>query len=517
MVVAGDLAGRKMRRDNWLSVLIGPFKFVVPTLAYILLYPLMISETSIEIVGLWSLVSALATFVSVTDIGFSQLLTRDAGLDRSQDLSNVHADYLAAQRFYMFLSVVLVFVFLTAREYILAPVAGIYSLPAMTVSITLILAGAMLQVTGKLDAAILSARHNNYIVQMVTAVAPVLTYSSAIIGTLLKKPIEGLAVGTVLSAMATVAVYRFCLSRYHNEWTAASSVLSLRESVTRLQSLTRRGWYLYSCSVGMMLRGPIYRLVIVSTVGLQAAAVFDISMRMTQTLREVVATGFSVLFPSFALLSRHGERTKTVELIQVSLMALLSLGALFLGLLIGVIVPLLSLWLGDFPSELVSSTRILAIWQIITLANVPFWYLLQATHNERIAAYSIWAHTAAIILAIPLSSVFDFAVIDLMVYWTATSVLTQGLIYYYVQARLKLLWESILNPRILTLLVVVVAYAAMSYLASFYVSDIRSLGGYLALATTPFISVSALIVMGPLFEFVRSGGNAPVKRGGLRI
>lgn len=505
MAIQDNVGGKRMHRDNWLSVLIGPFKFVVPTLSYIVLYPLMISQTSIEVVGLWSLVAAIVSFVSVTDIGFSQLLTREAGLDLSEHLGGVHADYLTAQRSYVLMLLVLVLAFLSISKYVLAPVVGIYSLPAMTFSIILILAGTMLQLAGKLDAAILSARHDNYIVQLVTAVAPVLTYSSAIIGTLLKRPIEGLAIGTALTGMATLAVYRFRLSQHHNEWSAAYKVLSLRDSVKRFCLLTRRGWHLYSCSVGMMVRGPIYRLVIVSTIGLQAVAVFDIAMRVTQTVREVIATGFSVLFPSFSFLCRNGERTRIIELIQISLMVLLSLGALSLGLLIGAIAPILSMWLGDYPSELVPSTRVLAVWQIITLTNVPFWYLLQATHNERIAAYSIWAHTTAIILVIPFSSMVDVGVVDLMVYWTVTSIFTQGLIYYHVQKKLNLLWESILNPRILTLLVLVVVYSALSYWISSSVADMQDLVEYFVFTTTTFIAVSALIVIGPLNRYIKLG------------
>ena len=141
-----------------------------------------------------------------------------------------------------------------------------------------------------------------------------------------------------------MAVYRFRLSHKHNEWRALARPIGLHDTVKRFFPLTRRGWHLYSSSVGMMIRGPIYRLIIISTIGLHAAAVFDIAMRLTQTVREVIATGFSVLFPSFSFLSRNGDRARTIELVQISLMVLLSLGTLSLGLLIGAISPILSLW-----------------------------------------------------------------------------------------------------------------------------------------------------------------------------
>jgi O-antigen/teichoic acid export membrane protein len=398
--------------------------------------------------------------------------------------------------------------FIAASDYILTPIATVYSKNALAISVVLLLIGAFIQLAGKLDAAILSARHDNYFVQSVMTISPVLTYSAAIIGTLLKRPIEGLAIGTVLTGIATVSVYRFRLFHHHSEWIDSKNTLSSGDSVKRFFSLTRRGWHLYSCSVGMMIRGPIYRLVIVSVVGLQAAAVFDIAMRLTQAVRGVIATGFSVLFPSFAFLSRSGERVKTIELIQISLMVLLTLGSLSLGLLMGAIRPILSVWLGDYPPDLVPSTRILAIWHIITLANVPFWYLLQATHNESVAALSIWAHTFAIILVIPFSSVFNISVVDLMVYWTVTSVLTQGLIYYYVQKKLGLLWQTVLNPRIIILLLVVITYSSSSYWISSRVTDMQEMALYFSPTTATLVVITALVVWKPLHRFLSAPGNS---------
>ena len=500
----GGVDRKKMHRDNWLSVLIGPFKFLVPTLSYIILYPLMISKMSIEVVGIWSLTAAIVSFISITDIGFSQLLVRDAGADRAKHFSEVYADYVTARRAYVLILLILIFVILATQKYIFAPVAEIYSTSALTASVVLILIGAFIQLSGKLDAAILSARHDNYIVQLVTGIAPVLTYSAMIIGTLLKRPIEGLAIGTVLTGVATVMVYRFRLHHHHNEFVSTTSILNLYDTIKRFFSLVRRGWHLYSCSVGMMLRGPIYRFIIVTTIGLEAAAIFDIAMRVTQTVREVIATGFSVLFPSFSILFRSGERARIIELIQVSLMVLLSLGTLTLCLLIASIAPILTLWLGSFPSETLPSTRVLAIWQIITLANVPFWYLLQASHNERAAAYSIWAHTALILLLIPLSSTFKVEIVDLLIYWTVTSAFTQGLIYYYVHKRLSLLWDAIKSTRIVALLALIVVFSTLSYLISPSVLEMRDLMGYFGFVAILFTLTAAIIVVKPVMQFLKA-------------
>lgn len=503
MFTKDDVSIKKMHKDNWLSVVIGPLKFIVPTLSYIILYPLMISKTSIEVVGVWSLIASTVSFMSVTDIGFSQLLTRDSGSDRLQHFNEVYADYVTAKRAYVLIPIILITIFIFTRKFIFTSVEEVYSTTSLTASIILITIGAFIQLSGKLDAAILSARHDNYIVQLITAIAPVLTYSVTIAGTLLKKPIEGLALGTVLSGAATVAAYKVRLSRNHNEFMRTNFALSLHATVKRFFFLIRRGSHLYSSSVGMMLRGPIYRYIIVYTIGLQAAAVFDIAMRVTQTVREVVASGFSVLFPTFCLLHRNGERARIIELIQISLMVLLTLGAFFLGLLMSAITQIFSLWLGNYPPELIPSTRVLAIWQLITLVNVPFWYLLQASQNERVAAYSIWSHTALILLIIPASLVLDISITDLLIYWTATSIITQGLIYYSIQSRLFILLEIIKPTKIILLFILVTTYSLINYLISYIQPETSNLIVSIILIMIIYILSAYTISYLPVIRFFR--------------
>lgn len=491
-----------MRRDYLVTILAGPFKYIIPTLAYLFLYPIMLSRTSIEVVGVWSLLGSVVSFLGVADIGFSQLLTREAGLDRAHDHKEVYADYITAQRAYILILIALVAVFLLTKHLILSLIATTYPASALSLSILLILAGSILQLIGKLDAAILSARHDNYIIQVVSALTPLFTYSISIAGALIKRPIEGLALGVVVSGAVTIAVYRWRL-RSHN-WHAGQKRLLLRDSAVRFPDITRRGWYLYSSSIGLLARGPIYRFVIASTIGLQGAAVFDIAMRVTQTVRDLVTSGFSVLYPSFAYLHRTGERSGIIELIEISLMALLTIGTLLLGVLIGAAGPILTLWLGKFPGELAPAVTILAIWQMITLINVPFWYLLQATNQERVAAFSIWAHTFSILLVLLFSRLFSLTLVDLLLYWTLTSILTQALIYYHVHSKLRLLAEIIAKPRIIVLLVAGLLFSLATLKISITPLDLRHVVTYLTLASVAFFTGTLLIVAKPVYRFLKA-------------
>lgn len=495
---------KAVRRDSALTVLIGPLKFIVPTLSYVFLYPLMISRNGLDVVGVWSLLMAIGTFIGVVDIGFSQLLTREIGSDMDRaSTRGAHADYTASVRAYAVLLFFLIALFVVLKDRFLPFLGGVYPADALGVSIVLILTGSVIQLIGRLDSAVLSAYQDNYVVQIVTAVAPVFTYASALIGALLFRPIEGLAIGTVLSGLVTVVVLRFRLSFSHSQWVSAKAHQSFSETRYRLTGLVRRGWYLYSSSVGLFLRGPVFRFVVAATLGLQATAVLDMAMRLTQAVRDIVASGFNVLYPSLSYLHRNGDREGIIELMQVSLMVLLTLGTASLGLLAGVADHVLSLWLGDFPVELTGATRVLSLWQVITLANVPFWFLLQAAHHEKAAAASVWVHTVSVFLAYPVQRAFGLSIMDLLVYWTVTSVLTQCLIYFYIQTKLGLLWEVALNIRVVALL----ALVSVFFLWSFFQPAGQTLGRsalFSGAGLLLFFLASALTVGKPVYRFVRS-------------
>lgn len=494
---------RSVGRDSALTVLAGPLKFVVPTVAYVFLYPIMLSRTGMEVLGLWSIIGAIIAFIGVADIGFSQLLTREVGADAvKSDIERAHADYISAQRAYIFIFLALCAVFFFGRTHVLAFFGGVYPQGALTASIVVVFAGAVIQLIGKLDAAILSAYQDNYVIQIVTATVPLFTFSSAIIGALIYRPIEGLAIGTVISAIATVTVFRLRLRRHHAQWVLSRQPQTLGETASRLSGLMKRGWYLYGSSVGLLIRGPVFRFVIASALGLGAAALFDIAMRLTQTVRDLVASGFNVLYPSFSYFHRNRDKESIIELMKVSLMVLMTFGAVSLGVLTAVSGELLTLWLGESPAELVDATRILALWQVMTLANVPFWFLLHATHHEKVAAASVWAHTAAVILVLPLSEVFGFSLTGFIVYWTLTSIVTQCLIYFYVQSKLKLLWDVVLSPRVMALLGMVLVFFLWSlYLpaGSLVLTIVYAASGALV-----FFAGSAFVVGKPVYQFIRS-------------
>ena len=135
-----------------------------------------------------------------------------------------------------------------------------------------------------------------------------------------------------------------------------------------MKPLCVRSFYLFGASLGLVVRGPLFRFVISGSVGLSGVALFDIAMKLTQAARDVVAQGFGVLYPSFSVLVREEDNGKVISLARFSLIVLAAFGGLALGLLSILAGPLVNLWLGDAaPAGLVDAVRLLAIWQFITI------------------------------------------------------------------------------------------------------------------------------------------------------
>ena len=73
----------QIKRDIKLSILVGPFSFIIPIVSYAIIYPVILSNASIEVLGIWSLFVTTASFFSLFDFGFSQHIMREAGIDRN--------------------------------------------------------------------------------------------------------------------------------------------------------------------------------------------------------------------------------------------------------------------------------------------------------------------------------------------------------------------------------------------------------------------------------------------------
>jgi len=245
----------RVKQDLKLSVLTGPLTFIVPVLSYLFLYPIILSRSSLEVLGIWSLYVTTVSFFTVADIGFSQHFMREAGADREVDiLLKLKKELLSAKRFYLLLGVCGIAIVFLLKNSLFDSAENVYSSSALFYSALILVIGTTLQLISSLDAAILSARADNYFVKLVRSVSPIFTYGVAIIGALFYSPIEGFAAGFFLANTFLIFIYYKRIKNKHTTWSVLSFTLTLKETSARLNELFKQGWQLYSVSLGMILR-----------------------------------------------------------------------------------------------------------------------------------------------------------------------------------------------------------------------------------------------------------------------
>lgn len=430
--------GSLVRRDVVRSVLLGPFRFIIPLVGYILTYRIIVQRAGLEIMGVWGLGAAVSSYLALIDVGFSQILAREAGHDISdRNARALELDRLSALRAYGFLAVVA-----GVGVILLGPVIfggqSVYSPSGLTVMAFFLVVGTLLTLSVNLDAALLAGLHDHGFIHATAALTPIVTYAIAIGGAWSGYPLEGYAFGSALAAIVHSAILGARLRKRHG-WLTSHESLGWRQTIQRISSLARRGQHLYTMSLGFLAREPIFRILLGALTGLASVAVFDAAMRLTRTAREFLAAGFTALYPSLSFFAWTEKRDHTVKLLRISLVALLTIGALILGTIMLLSPQAFSFWIGSRDPTFSSAARILAFWNLLTLANVPFWYLLQATGMERFGAAAIWLHSGLILLLWPIAAAVHLELVPLLWYWLVTSILTQALIYQAVQRRLGLL------------------------------------------------------------------------------
>ncbi len=442
-----------LRRDVFLSVLIGPLGTAIPVLGYFILFPIIVHRSGLAVLGVWSLLSSFGAYLHTADVGFSLLINREAGRDRSrEELADFHRDRLAARRLYFLTGAALLAVLLAGHQYIFLYFGNAYPADGLLLASLILVFGTTIEVTAKLDAAVIAARSHNYVVQIVKSLIPVLALAAAIAGALIGKPIEGFALGRVLKGAAEIAVYRWWIARHHREWLDARAPLPPAATWPRVRSLVRRGWQLSAISWLSAIWEPLLRVVIGSVAGLPAVGVFEIAMKIISTLRNAIATGFGSLLPALAQLHRLGDREGIIKIIRESLYYLLGVGVGALGFFAMTADKILYLWLGELPEGAVFATRIIAVWSIIGLLGVPYYYLLQAVGRQAIISFGVIIQIIFLVAVMPFGRAGGFGLDEILIYVVSVCVFVNVLTFWFAEKYTSCFIAVIRDARLLVLM-----------------------------------------------------------------
>ncbi len=402
-------------------------------------------------------------------IGFSQHISREANREAGNTaISRIYHHYALARKFYFAAFLLIAIIMLLVIW--LYPFSGLpYSENAFSLAVMLMILAVLLELLAKLEASVLQAGHDYYYTQIINSLIPAILFFCAFLGAFMGYPLELLALGYVLSRVCSLTLFRRRINARHPHWVDARTSADKSFHFSELLSLLKAGMYLYGTSIGMLVRDPVLRFTIASVLGLESVAVYEIAMRVGRTARELVATGFMSLYPSFSLLLKKGQK-QAIELItQRTLVVLLIVGWSGLSTVAALAPWIYGIWLGTFSEELVSATRVICLWAGLTLFNVPFWHLILAGHKEKLAALSIWIHTLSTLLIYPLSKFISLSLVDILILWTIVAVLTQLMIYAIVEKYFRIFFDVIRDQNVIKAILFTLLFITIEiYLYSMY-------------------------------------------------
>lgn len=441
-------------KDFGKSVLLGPIKFLTPLLGYIFLYPLIIDEFSMSVVGIWSLLAALLSYITVADLGFNGLLVREVTKDKNDTkIVEIMRGYQVAQYinviFCLFLLILVVIFYGTIKD----EVNGVYSFGGLLLALVIIICAASLKLQSRLQSALLSSLHDNAYLQVVFAITPIIPFVISLPCVLYGIPIEGLALGHLIHGICLIFIFRRRINVKFSPWAKVKlEPIPLLSILGKVRALFYRTKHFYLISLGGMLRDPTLRVIITITLGLSAAAVYDIAFKIAVTLRDVISSGFQAMYPAISRYYYVNDMVKLRAIISSALVIIIFFGSLAYIGLFTLLYPFLDLWLGAYPDTLPFAMKCLSFWCFLTMLNIPYWYLIQAAGYEKTAAYSLWLHTSLCFVLIPISNYFELTLDEIMLYWLSTSVFTQLGIYWISESKLSLFFSTILNRDVLIVL-----------------------------------------------------------------
>lgn len=438
----------RIRENLRFSAIAGPSQVIISAGVYFVLYPVLIRYASLEVIGLWTLIASIASQLRLADCGFSTLFTRRLSEEKHLSLADLAQDWSATIAFYQSVTFVAGFVaiwvlWLWGDELISSEL----STTSMLVVALLVLFGTYLQLYAQLQNSILSGFHRTFVSDVVGIGLPLVRLGIAVSATIAGFPLEGLAAGLAAEGIIRCSLLKFWTKNAIAEWQGNidnQQRMPVRETVGRVINLARDGKDLYLVNLGFAVRDPVFRTIIAISTGLESVAIYDMALRIPLLAKTTIMSASRALFPTITYLLGESKKDLQKALLKITTI-LVWVSVLVCGVYLLSSNELLTLWIGPLSMSVVEPSNLLCIWVCMTIMNVPYWYLLQSAHCERLAGATLWIHTGLVIALYPISQLYEFDLRQILVYWLVTSAITQFAIYWVVESRLGLFRNTALT------------------------------------------------------------------------
>ncbi len=447
-----------IHRDVLGSAVIGPFRVAIPIVGYLFLVPFIQQTAGLAVLGIWAQMRSLYELLSMGDVGFSIMLSREAGRDRSpEEREAAKRDFNASVRFFFTLLIAFQVLIFTFGGWVMNE--GLdwdahYNADALLYSLSIFVTAVIVQMISMLYTSILAARNDAIFVNAVAGFMPLFPIIGTAVGVDMGYVLEGFAIGALIGSIVRVVVYRSRVVVKHGEWHNTPGHLPLRETYSHIADFMKRSWRFYSLTIGTILNEPVFRYTMGVVIGAEAVGIYAIAHHVISAIRMFITAGLNTLMPGLAVFHRTNQRAEAIQLMRMSEILLIAAASLLYGAVILGGDYLYALWLKPehVPEGIAIVTFYIAFWYLITTHNVPFWRYMQASGNEGAIASCLWLHTGGILLLIPASNFVNFTIEGMLIWWMAFGLLSQAFFFTTTERRLNCVIETVRHPSLLTLL-----------------------------------------------------------------
>ncbi len=372
--------------------LVGILRVGLAVPLYLVLTPFMLSKLGVDMFGLWSFSTIMIGFVSLTDFGFKNSLVRyiAGNLDRHD---GINRHFSAAFWLYATMSIFVIFITLLFVNVIVSQLFGIqdryhdlgvFVLIVSAVSFSIRFLATPFQ-------AVIEGYQEHFYSQFVSLLWLIVNFVGTIIALMITPDLRVLGIVSIAANLLFPVMFIYRVRKRF-------PFLNVRFGGIDKQALVnlfKFGAGIQVATVLIMLREPIYKIIISHTYGLGSLASFDIAYRLcTQSASIVISPLLGTFAVSALLYNRSDELIKILRPMLGFVLAVFIPATLFFS---SFSAKLVSLWIGQQADET-------AFMLIIVFAAFAIYYttepLYKSIEGSGFSGYSAFAQLLSIVFCV---------------------------------------------------------------------------------------------------------------------
>ncbi|NDR56619.1 lipopolysaccharide biosynthesis protein [Aliiruegeria sabulilitoris] len=418
----------KIRRNLIGSIGVALGVFMATSLINLALIGWMGHVDGLSLIGWWTLVMTIMSFVYIIDFGLRDALTRSVTLSESvQPLSII----LRLCKWTFSISAIL-----SIFGLIVVQLAGL----RFDMCILGLLAGwaGILQVTSGWLISVRLGKHEHYWFYLKTLIRVIIQTISVIVLLQSTDKFLALGIGVFTGALAETALSIFAVSGQFSTWLKRDdrSEPTFREIVDLAKGF---GF----ANVPQRLQEPILRILLTKFGGPELLGAFTVASKLPQTASAAISNGMRPMLPGLSTMSTDPAATNSIRLISQSLFLQMALGLPFSIFLWFNSANIFEIWLNQTDQNLVAVTKILIFGYMAINLTVPFFWATQAFGKAHIVGSFTVVNIAIIAAFCSITYYFDGVNLRRFALIVAISQVVFSLsIHWYCAARWKIVLES---------------------------------------------------------------------------